>query len=91
VLGYPRPKAGVFAVRQGPPLTRNLSLALENREPLSFAPQERFLVILSAGERYAIATKGGYALEGAWVWAWKDWIDRRFTQRFQPASRARIG
>jgi len=91
VLEHPRPKAGVFAVRQGPPLTRNLRLALANREPLSFAPQERFLVILSAGERYAIATKGCYTLEGAWVWAWKDWIDRRFTQRFQPARRAPAG
>jgi selenide,water dikinase len=91
VLDYPRPKAGVFAVRQGPPLTRNLRLALANREPSPFAPQERFLVILSTGERYAIATKGGYAIEGAWVWAWKDWIDRRFTQRFQPTRREPVG
>ena len=91
VLAYPRPKAGVFAVRQGPPLTRNLRLALANREPLPFAPQERFLVILSAGERYAIATKGCYLLEGAWVWTWKDWIDHRFMQRFQPLVRTPVG
>ena len=82
VLDHPRPKAGVFAVRQGPPLTRNLRLALAGREPHPFVPQERFLVILSAGERYAIATRGRFALEGRWVWGWKDWIDRRFIARF---------
>jgi selenide,water dikinase len=82
VIEYPRPKAGVFAVRQGPPLTRNLRLALAGREPEPFMPQERFLVILSAGSRYAIATRGRFMVEGRWVWVWKDWIDRRFVQRF---------
>lgn len=84
VIEHPRPKAGVFAVRQGPPLTRNLRLALAGREPQPFVPQERFLVILSAGERYAIATKGPFAVQGRWVWTWKDWIDRRFMARFKP-------
>jgi selenide,water dikinase len=83
VIEHPRPKAGVFAVRQGPPLTRNLRLALADEEPLPFVPQKRFLVILSAGERYAIATKGNFAIAGHWVWVWKDWIDRRFMARFQ--------
>jgi selenide,water dikinase len=87
VVEHPRPKAGVFAVRQGPPLARNLRLALQGREPQPFVPQQRFLVILSAGERYAIATKGNYAVEGRWVWSWKDWIDRRFMERFQPRPR----
>lgn len=86
VVEHPRPKAGVFAVRQGPPLTRNLRLALAGLAPLPFVPQEHFLVILSAGERYAIATKAGFALEGRWVWTWKDWIDRRFMARFQPQT-----
>jgi len=82
VVEHPRPKAGVFAVRQGPPLTRNLRLALAGREPEPFVPQERFLVILAAGRKYAIATRGGWSVEGAWVWRWKDWIDRRFMQGF---------
>ena len=85
VAEHPRPKAGVFAVRQGPPLTRNLRLALAGRKPQAFVPQERFLVILSAGTRYAIATRGRFCVEGAWVWTWKDWIDRRFLQQFKPA------
>ena len=84
VTEHPRPKAGVFAVRQGPPLTRNLRLVLAGKPPEPFVPQERFLVILSAGERYAIATKGRYAVAGRWVWTWKDWIDQRFMARFKP-------
>ena len=82
VIEHPRPKAGVFAVRQGPALTRNLRLALAGREPQPFIPQQRFLVILSAGKRYAIATRGRLTVQGRWVWVWKDRIDRRFVQQF---------
>jgi len=40
---YPRPKSGVFAVRQGIPLAKNLVCSLQNRPLKPFRPQEQFL------------------------------------------------
>lgn len=82
VLEHPRPKAGVFAVRQGPPLTRNLRRRARGEAAIAFVPQRRFLTLLSLGDRRAIAARGPFAIQGKWVWRWKDRIDRAFMARF---------
>jgi len=82
----PREKAGVFAVRAGPPLAANLRRRARGESPKPWRPQRRHLALISTGERYAVASRGPFKTEGAWVWKWKDWIDRRWMRMYQDAD-----
>ena len=80
--GRPLEKAGVFAVRMGRPLADNLRRALCGEALKPYRPQRHWLALLSTGNRHAVASRGPFGFSGAWVWRWKDWIDRRFMRRF---------
>ena len=82
-VNNPRPKAGVYAVRQGPVLGHNLGAALLGKPLRQHRPQQRFLSLISLGERLATADRGPFSATGAWVWRWKDRIDREFMGRFE--------
>ena len=82
VVEHPRPKAGVFAVRQGPVLALHLRRHLQTGLLDPFKPQENFLTLISLGDNTAIASRGSFAAAGHWAWILKDWIDRRFMARF---------
>jgi len=83
VVDHPREKAGVFAVRQARPLADNLRRVLLGRSPRPFRPQRRFLTLVSTGGRHAVGSRGPWSFEGAIIWRWKDWIDRRFMARYR--------
>ena len=82
MVNYKLEKAGVFAVRQGKPLTENLRRAVSGTPLQAYRPQTTWLALISTGDQYAVASRGWLGFAGAWVWQWKDWIDQRFMRKF---------
>ncbi len=82
MIDPPLEKAGVFAVRMARPLAENLRRTLLGRSLVHYRPQQRWLALISTGDRHAIASRGGFYARGDLIWRWKDWIDRRFMRRF---------
>jgi len=91
MIHHTRPKAGVFAVRQGKPLAENLRRAVQIpqgshlSQPLKpFVPQKEFLILLGTGDRQALASRGVLSLPPhPWLWRWKDSIDQKFMDQFR--------
>ncbi|WP_284165210.1 selenide, water dikinase SelD [Frigidibacter sp. SD6-1] len=80
----PRPKAGVFAVREAPVLLANLrAVAGGGTARACYQPQKDYLKLVSTGHKGAVADKWGLRLDGGLLWRWKDRIDRRFMAKFQ--------
>ena len=80
-LPSPRPKAGVFAVKSGPPLAANIRRVLVgNDDQLErYDPQTTFLGVIGTGRpECAVASKSTCAITAGWVWDLRDWIDRKW-------------
>jgi len=82
MVANPRPKAGVYAVRQAPVLFHNLQAILLNQSLIEYKPQDGFLSLLALGEKKATGSKSLLSFSGDWVWRWKDSIDRKFMDKF---------
>ncbi len=80
----PLPKSGVYAVREGPILARNIHAWLEQRPLVPFRPQASALALLMTGTRNAVASRRHISFHGAWVWRLKNWIDQRWMRKFDP-------
>lgn len=81
MVRHPRPKAGVFAVRQSKPLFRNLAAALQNQPLRPYHPQKRYLSLIGTAHGEAIASWDRFGCQSPWLWHWKEHIDRRFIRR----------
>jgi len=79
----PLDRVGVYAVRQGPVLCRNLTAALNGKPLEAFLPQRRYLSILNLGDGRGILAWRSLILSGRFAFELKDMIDRAFMHRFQ--------
>jgi len=82
------PKAGAYAVRQGPVLAKNLA-ALCTGRPLTrfYRPQLDQLALMSTCTGRAIFVRGRTAIATPWAQRLKDYLDRGFVRRFQHLGR----
>lgn len=83
MVNHPRPKAGVFAVRQGAPLLNNLRRLIQGRPLKPFTPQKQFLNLIDVGYGVAIASRGPLMFESSLARRWKNHIDQKFMNLFR--------
>ena len=93
VAAQPRPAAGVWAVRAADTLVRNLRRRLlqPQRPPLAWrSPPWALQLLGDPGARpRAIASWGPFSWgPSAWLWRWKQRIDRRFVASFDQLKQA---
>lgn len=82
IKGCDRPRSGVYAVRQGMPLARNLRRYANGESLQDYNPQTHALALLNLGDGTAIAARGQWSMQGRWVGRLKEWIDRRFVEKY---------
>ncbi|NND49309.1 MAG: FAD-dependent oxidoreductase, partial [Rhizobiales bacterium] len=78
----PLAKSGVYAVKQGPVLAKNLRRAALGQALVRFRPQRHALALIATGPKHAVASRGPFALSGRYLWNLKDRIDRRFMEKY---------
>lgn len=79
----PTRKAGVYAVRQGPVLWRNLHRKLNDETLENYKPQRNFLKLLNTGDKKAIVEYKSFSFWAGWGWKLKDRIDVKFMEKYQ--------
>ena len=82
IISNPRPKAGVYAVRMGPFLFKNMIQYSLNKTLRTYQPQTKFLSLSALGGKVAMGARAPFTLSGSWVWKLKDTIDRKFMRKF---------
>ncbi len=80
--GHDVPRSGVYAVRSGPVLASNIRRLIAGGKLVRHRPQRDALYLISTGGKHAVGTRNGVMFEGDWAWRLKDWIDRRFMDKF---------
>lgn len=78
----PRPKSGVYAVRQGKILAENLIRQATGKPLQTYKPQKHALALVNFGNKSALATRNKLFAKGRSVWSLKDTIDKKFVRKY---------
>ncbi|MGN2392723.1 FAD-dependent oxidoreductase [Pelomicrobium sp. G1] len=81
------PKLGVYGVRQGRVLLENLLARAAGGGLRRYRPQAFALSILNLGDGEALTAWGPFYWKGRWCMGWKEWLDRRFVERYRRYAR----
>lgn len=76
------PRFGVYAIRQGPVLYRNLQAVLRGEPLTTYRPQGRYLYVLDLGDRTGLAIYGPLANRSRPALWLKRLIDGRFVREY---------
>lgn len=82
-LPEPIPKNGVYAVRAGPVLAKNVLAYCQNQPLTPFRPQRQALSIIDFADGRALANRGNWCAEGRLMAYWKRQLDQQFIKRFK--------
>lgn len=83
IHNFPCPKAGVFAVKQGKPLFKNILNYLSDQPLINYIPQQKYLNIIGTGEKNAVAIWDGIICRSPLLWNLKEWLDFNFMNQFK--------
>ncbi len=79
----PLDKVGVYAVRENPVLLHNLMATLKGDDLEVFDPGPEYLLIFNIGDGLGVFKKKWLVFGGKIAFMIKDYIDRRFMNKFQ--------
>mgnify|MGYP000026190325 FL=1 len=82
IKGYSIPKAGVFAVRQGKILAKNIKKLYLQKKLSQYRPQKYFLSIIGLQNNRALAIKSIFSIKGQLIWSIKKYIDKKFIEKY---------
>jgi NADH dehydrogenase FAD-containing subunit len=80
----PLDKVGVYAVRENPVLYNNVLAQLKGEPLQPFDPGGDYLLVYNLGAGRGVLHKGPVSFSGRLAFRIKDYIDRRFIERFSP-------
>lgn len=79
----PLDKVGVYAVRENPVLFHNIKATLQGDALQAFDPGGDYLLIFNLGNGLGVLRKKWLQLSGRIAFQVKDWIDKKFMEKFK--------